>query len=228
MIMGTLYIVATPIGNLEDITLRALRILKEVDVIFCEDTRVTGKLLSHYEIKTSMKRYDAHASVARHEEILERLEKGQKIALVTDAGTPCISDPGYRIINQIREALPTVRIETIPGASALTAALSIAGIASSEFVFLGFLPHKKGRQTLFKEIAETERAVVLYESPHRLMKTLESLSVVLAPERRIAVARELTKIYESVVRGTASEVLAYYAGHADEIRGECVVIIEAV
>jgi 16S rRNA (cytidine1402-2'-O)-methyltransferase len=226
--MSTFSIVATPIGNLEDITLRALRILKEADVIFCEDTRVTGKLLSHYDIHTPTRRYDAHASVARHEEICDRLEKGEKVALVTDAGTPCVSDPGYRIINQIRKELPDVTIEVIPGPSALTAALATAGLATAEFVFLGFLPHKKGRQTLFKEIGESERAVVLYESPHRLIKTLESLVLVLVPDRRIAVARELTKIYESVVRGTAAEVLAYYTEHADEIRGECVVIIEAV
>lgn len=224
--MGTFSIVATPIGNLEDMTLRALRVLKEADVVFCEDTRVTGKLLAHYEIKVSTKRYDAHASDARHEEILERLEKGQKVALVTDAGTPCISDPGFRIIAQVRDALPEVVIEAIPGASALTAALSIAGLATSEFVFLGFLPHKKGRETLFKEIAAAERAMVFYESPHRLMKALESLTKFLGEGRRIAVARELTKMHESLIRGSASEVLAHFESHPDRVRGECVVIVE--
>ncbi len=224
--MGLFSIVATPIGNLEDMTLRALRVFKEADVIFCEDTRVTGKLLSHYEIQTPTKRYDAHASDARHEEILERLEKGQKVVLVTDAGTPCISDPGFKIINIVREELPDITIEAIPGASALTASLSIAGLATSEFIFLGFLPHKKGRETLFKEIAVSERAMVFYESPHRLMKALESLMKVLGKERRMAVARELTKIHESVVRGSAEEVLAYFTQHTDEVRGECVIMVE--
>ncbi len=224
--MGIFSIVATPIGNLEDMTLRALRVFKEADVIFCEDTRVTGKLLSHYEIQTPTKRYDAHASDARHEEILERLEKGQKVVLVTDAGTPCISDPGFKIINIVREELPDVTIEAIPGASALTAALSIAGLATSEFIFLGFLPHKKGRETLFKEIAVSERAMVFYESPHRLMKALESLMKVLGKERRMAVARELTKIHETVVRGTATEVFSYFENHTDEVRGECVIMVE--
>lgn len=223
--MGTFFIVATPIGNLEDMTLRALRILKEVDVIFCEDTRVTGKLLSHFEIATKMKRYDAHASDARHEEIVERLERGEKVALVTDAGTPAISDPGFKIIDQVRRELPDVRIEAIPGASALTAALSIVGMPTAEFTFFGFLPHKKGRETLFKEIAESDRASVFYESPHRLMKALESLVKVLGPDREVAVARELTKIYETVIRGTAAEVLAHFEAHPDQIKGECVVIV---
>ncbi len=226
--MGIFSIVATPIGNLEDMTLRALRVLKEADVVFCEDTRVTGKLLAHYEVKVKMMRYDAHASDARHEEILERLEKGQKVALVTDAGTPCISDPGFRIISQVRELLPEVTIEAIPGASALAAALSIAGLSTSEFTFLGFLPHKKGRETLFKEIAESERAMVFYESPHRLMKALESLTKFIGAERRIAVARELTKMHESLIRGSAPEVLAHFESHPDQVRGECVVIVEGV
>lgn len=224
--MGTFSIVATPIGNLEDMTLRAIRVLRETDVVFCEDTRVTGKLLAHYEIKVPIKRYDAHASDARHEEILERLAQGQKVALVTDAGTPCISDPGFRIISQVRELLPEVIIEAIPGASALTAALSIAGLSTSEFTFLGFLPHKKGRETLFKEIAASERAMVFYESPHRLMKALESLIKFVGDGRRIAVARELTKIHESLIRGTAGDVLAHFVSHPDQVRGECVVIVE--
>lgn len=223
--MGTFFIIATPIGNLEDITLRAIRVLKEADVIFCEDTRVTGKLLSHFEIGTKMKRYDAHASDARHEEIIERLERGEKVALVTDAGTPAISDPGFKIIDQVRRELPDVRVEAIPGPSALAAALSIAGMPTAEFTFLGFLPHKKGRETLFKEIAASERASVFYESPHRLMKALESLAKVLPPDREVAVARELTKIHESVIRGTAAEVLAHFQANSDQVRGECVIIV---
>jgi 16S rRNA (cytidine1402-2'-O)-methyltransferase len=225
--MGTLSIVATPIGNLEDMTLRAIRILKEADVIFCEDTRMTKKLCMHYEIDTQLRRYDAHATDARHQEILERLEKGEKVALVTDAGTPCISDPGFRIINMVREELPETTIEAIPGPSALTAALSVVGLSTAEFVFLGFLPHKKGRETLFKEISATERAVVLYESPHRLLKTLESLKVHLPADRQMAVVREITKIHESVIRGSAGEVLGHFTAHPDEVRGECVVTVEA-
>lgn len=223
--MGTFSIVATPIGNLEDITLRALRILKEADVIFCEDTRVTGKLLSHYAIKTPLRRYDAHASDARHEEIIERLTKGERVALVTDAGTPAISDPGFKIIDQVRRELPEATVEAIPGPSALAAALSTAGMPTAEFTFLGFLPHKKGRETLFKEIAASERPTVFYESPHRLMKALESLEKSLEPERHIAVARELTKIHETVVRGTAARVLAHFEANPDQVRGECVVIV---
>jgi len=223
--MGTFYIVATPIGNLEDITVRAIRILKEADVIFCEDTRVTKKLMMHYDIATTLRRYDAHASDARHEEIVERLAKGERVALVTDAGTPAISDPGFKIIDLVRRELPDATIEAIPGPSALAAALSIAGMPTAEFTFLGFLPHKKGRETLFKEIAASERAMVFYESPHRLMKALESLQKTLEPEREIAVARELTKIHETVVRGTAAGVLAHFEAHSDQVRGEIVIIV---
>lgn len=225
---GTFFIVATPIGNLEDITLRALRVLKEADVIFCEDTRVTGKLLAHYEIKVPTKRYDAHASEARHEEILERLERGDKVVLVSDAGTPGISDPGFKIVEMVRERLPEVRIEAIAGPSALTAALSIAGLKTAEFVFLGFSPHKKGRATFFREVCEMERACVFYESPHRLLKSLETLKQSLAPARKMAVIREITKLHESVVRGTATEVARHFEAHPDEVRGECVVIVEGV
>ena len=228
MEQGVFSIVATPIGNMEDITLRAIRVLKKADIIFCEDTRMTKKICMAYDIETPLRRYDAHATDARHEEILGRLEKGERVALVTDAGTPCISDPGFRIINQVREALPEVKIEAIAGPSALTAALSVAGLSNAEFVFLGFLPHKKGRETLFKEIAASERAMVFYESPHRLMKALESLVKVLGPERRMAVARELTKIHESIIRGSASEVFAHFELHADEVRGECVVMVEGM
>lgn len=224
--MGTFFVVATPIGNLEDITLRALRVLKEANVIFCEDTRVTKKLLGHFDIHTETKRYDAHASDARHEEILERLERGENVALVSDAGTPGVSDPGSRITDRIRSELPEVRIEAVAGPSALTAALSTAGMPTSEFTFLGFLPHKKGRETLFREIAESERAMVFYESPHRLIKALTSLKSVLEESRTIAVVRELTKIHESVVRGTSLEVLAHFEANSDSVRGECVVIVE--
>ncbi len=220
-----LSIVSTPIGNLEDITLRALRVLKEADVVACEDTRVTGKLLAHYEIAKFLVSYNAHASEAKHDQILELLRKGKHVALVSDAGTPSISDPGSMLVALVREALPEVRIEVIPGASALTAALALSGFAVSDFLFLGFLPHKKGRETLFTEIASSERAVVFYESPHRFMKTLQSLSEKLALERKVAVARELTKIYEECRIGSSTELLNHYTAHPDTVRGEFVLIV---
>lgn len=224
--MGTLFIIATPIGNLEDMTLRAIRIMREADVIFCEDTRMTAKLCMRHDIHAPLRRYDAHASEARHQEMLDRLVRGERIALVTDAGTPGISDPGFSIVSRVRAELPSVRIEAIPGPSALTAALSIAGISAASFLFLGFLPHKKGRQTLFRQIAESEHTVVFFESPHRLLKALVALSEHIEENRRVAVVRELTKIHESVVRGSASEVRSHFENHPDEARGECVIVVE--
>ena len=192
--MGTLSIVATPIGNLEDITLRALRTLKECDVIYAEDTRVIAKLLARYEIQKPLARLDAVTEGKKAEEVVARLEAGERVVYVSDAGTPGISDPGARLVAQVRRLAPGAVIEAIPGASALTTALSIAGLDSTGFAFLGFLPHKKGRQTALKKIAESELPVVLYESPHRiekLLKELEDVSVA-----RVTVARELTKIHE--------------------------------
>lgn len=221
---GTLSIVATPIGNLGDITLRALETLKACDVIACEDTRVTSKLLSRYEIEKPLTVYNPEDARTGGVHLLDLLEEGKHIALVTDAGTPGISDPGAELVAHVRDELPDVRIEAIPGATALTAALSIAGLPVHEFTFLGFLPNKKGRQTLFTEIAESERTMVFYESPHRIEKTLTSLAE-LMPDRRIAVGRELTKMHESLVRGTAVEAETYFKEHPDEIRGEFVVIV---
>lgn len=220
---GILSVVATPIGNLEDITLRALRVLKEVDYILCEDTRVTGKLLKHYEIGTRTKRYDAHASEKVHTDILKDLEDGKHIALVSDAGTPGVSDPGVLLIARAREA--GVRIDAIPGASAITAAFSISGIIGNEFVFKGFVPHKKGRQTFFTEVRDEERAVIFYESPHRIMKALESLAEVLDDTRIVMVGRELTKMHEEMVRGTAKEILTYFTENPDHVRGEFVILV---
>ncbi len=222
--MGTLSIVATPIGNLEDITLRALRTLKECGVIYAEDTRVIAKLLARYEIKKPLQRLDASTEIKKADEIIARLEAGEHVAFVSDAGTPCISDPGARLVAQVREKIPSAVIEAIPGASALTAALSIAGIDAGRFTFLGFLPHKKGRQTALRKLNKNEISVVLYESPHRilkLLKELEALSVA-----RVTLAREITKIHEEVISGTPSEVLAHFALHPDTIRGEFVVIVE--
>ena len=221
---GKLSIVATPIGNLEDMTLRAVRVLKEADYILCEDTRVTGKLLKHYEIETKTRRYDAHASEKAHESILKDLEGGKHIALVSDAGTPGVSDPGVLLVMRAHQM--GVRVETIPGASALTAAFSIAGITGNQFVFLGFAPQKKGRETFFREIAENLLPVVFYESPHRAIKALEALDAVLDGGRVVVVARELTKLHEEVVRGSASELLEYFASHPDHIKGEFVILVE--
>ena len=221
-----LYIVATPIGNLEDITLRALRVLSEVDTILCEDTRVTKKLLQKYDIKTSTLSYHAHSKLSKVEKIYKLLEEGKNLALVSDAGTPTISDPGSFLISQIRKRFEqSVEIIAIPGASALTAALSVSGVPASEFLFLGFLPHKKGRQKLFKEIAESGRTVVFYESPHRIIKTLESLESCLGKEKEVVIARELTKIHEEVVSGTPDELLAILKEYPKKQKGEFVVII---
>ncbi len=221
--MGTLSIVATPIGNLEDITLRALRTLKECDVIYAEDTRVISKLLARYEVKKPLQRLDAATEIKKADEIVARLEAGERVAFVSDAGTPGISDPGARLVARVRERLPDAIIEAIPGASALTAALSIAGIDTTGFMFLGFLPHKKGRRTALGKIAASDIPVVLYESPHRIVKLLKELKMF--PVSRIFIARELTKIHEEVISGTPGEVLAHFDTHPDTVRGEFVVMV---
>jgi 16S rRNA (cytidine1402-2'-O)-methyltransferase len=224
--MGTLSVVATPIGNLGDITLRAIETLRQADIIACEDTRVTAKLLQKYNIEKPLTIYHARSGRVNTTRILQALGEGKRVALVTDAGTPGISDPGSLLVSEVRERLNgDVRIETIPGPAALTAALSIAGVPTHEFTFLGFLPHKKGRETLFKEIAAARRTYAFYESPHRLTKTLASLEKVLDDKRMVAVCRELTKIHESVVRGSASEVARYFAKHPSEVRGEVAIIV---
>ena len=218
--MGTLSIVATPIGNLEDITLRALRTLKEADLLLCEDTRVTSKLLAKYEIQKPLMRCDAHVDNFLAPKIIEMLEEGKNLALVTDAGTPGISDPGSRLVMKVREA--GFAIVAIPGPSALTAALSIAGLEAGEFVFMGFLPHKKGRATAIKRILQSDFPSILYESPHRILKLLMSLG-----ETKVTVARELTKLHEEIVSGTAAEV-AESLTERGAVRGEFVVIVEAI
>lgn len=224
--MGTLSIVATPIGNLGDITLRALETLKRCDAIACEDTRVSAKLLAKYDIKKPLLIFHARSGKLASERILALLGEGKHIALVTDAGTPGISDPGSALVAHVRERLgEDVRIEALPGAAAVTAALSIAGVPTDEFLYLGFLPHKKGRQTLFKRIADEKRTVVFYESPHRIEKALTSLAEVLHEDRMVVTLRELTKIHESVVRGTAREVAEHFSKHPGQVRGEFVVIV---
>lgn len=222
MATGKLSIVATPIGNLEDITLRALRTLKECDAVYAEDTRVISKLLAKYEIKKSLQRLDAAMEAKKAGEVAERLAAGEHVVYVSDAGTPGISDPGSRLVSYVREALPEATIEAIPGASALTAALSIAGLSADAFTFLGFLPHKKGRHTLLARIHDNEVPVVLYESPHRILKLLRELAAHNIP--RIIIARELTKIHEEILAGEPL-ALADSLEKRGAARGEFVVII---
>ncbi|MDP3954108.1 MAG: 16S rRNA (cytidine(1402)-2'-O)-methyltransferase [bacterium] len=229
---------ATPIGNLKDITLRALEILKGVDLILAEDTRVTRKLLDHYEIKVPLESYHQHTPIpsasggatgqgdlTKFNRILDTLKNGKNIALVTDAGTPGINDPGGLLIEKILEIAPETNIIPIPGPNAAITALSASGINADKFLFLGYPPHKKGRQTLFKKIAESEYPVVLYESTHRIMRTLQELAEFdEIKERKLIVARELTKQFETIYRGTINEILPQIE---KESRGEFVIIINA-
>lgn len=227
--MGNLYIVATPIGNLKDITLRALETLKEVDLILAEDTRVTRKLLSHYDIHTPLKSYHQHSSDKIHEFVEQKLEQGKNIALVTDAGTPGISDPGARLVQSLNETYKLTNVSTyklipIPGPSALIAALSASGVNADKFTFLGYPPHKKGRKTFFEKLAHTEvKPIVLYESPHRLQKTLGELKNVLKAAQSIVIAKELTKIHEEIWQGTIEEAEEYFIG--PKSKGEFVIIL---
>ena len=214
--MAKLSVVATPIGNLEDITLRALRVLKEVDVVACEDTRQTRKLLAHFDIHTP-------TSTLAH--TLRLLAQGKHVALVSDAGTPGISDPGLEIVARAREQ--GAEVETIPGASALTAAVAIAGLKAPSFMFYGFLPLKKGRESLFKEIAKNARASVFYESPHRVCKTLSALAMH-APTRNIGLFRELTKLHEEALIGTPAELLQILEANPQKVRGEFVIVVESL
>ncbi len=222
---GILYVVATPIGNLGDMTHRAIETLKSVNLVLCEDTRVTRHLLDHYSIGTGTMSYHAQSKLSKHEKIIEMLREGKSLALVSDAGTPTISDPGVMLIEMIKKELPEVKIIAVPGASALTAALSISGIPSPQFTFYGFLPHKKGRETIFKEIAVSDRTSVFYESPHRIEKTLESLAKHLPEAKKVVIAREITKVFEETVSGSANEVKGYFGRNPDKVRGEFVVIV---
>lgn len=229
---GTLYIVPTPIGNLEDMTLRAIRVLKEVDMVLCEDTSVTQRLFKEYNITTKTTVFFAQTGVKNIEKIMSMLEVGGSLALVSDAGTPTISDPGVLLVDRVRKELLDVKVIALPGASALTTALSASGITSSTFTFYGFMPHKKGRETLFKTITENEHTSVFYESVHRIEKTLETLSrslqtVASDSTRQVVIARELTKMHEEVVRGSAEDVKNYFIKNKDHVRGEFVVIVGA-
>lgn len=220
--MAKLFIVPTPIGNLEDITLRALRVLKTADLILCEDTRTTKNLLQHYEIEG--KRCMAYHIFNEHEQVgnyIRQIQQVETAALVSDAGTPGISDPGFLLV---REALKQeVEVECLPGATAFVPALVQSGFPCSSFYFFGFLPHKKGKETLLKRFAEMEETVVFYESPHRLLKTLEKMAEIMGPERPVAVAKELTKIHEFTFRGTLSEALLHFGNQP--VKGEFVLIV---
>lgn len=217
-----LYIVATPIGNLEDITLRAIRIMKDADFVACEDTRTTRKLTAHYEISTPLISYHQHSKLQKIDFIVAKLKEGKNIALVTDAGTPGISDPGNILV---AEALKNdVEVVPIPGASALAALSSVAGIDMQKFVFLGFPPHKKGRETFFKEAIAQKYPVVYYDSVHRALKNLGLLKE-LGCEKKVILGRELTKMFEEVVRGSIDESLQYFENNQDKLKGEFVLII---
>ena len=216
-----LFIVPTPIGNLEDITLRAISTLKSVDLILAEDTRTSGKLLKHFEISTSMQSYHMHNEHKILDRIIEKLKSGFEIALISDAGTPAISDPGFLLTRAcVAEQIP---VECLPGATAFVPALVNSGLPNDRFIFEGFLPIKKGRQTRLKLLAEEERTIVLYESPHKLNKTLEQICLFFGEDSQISISRELTKLFEETRRGTAKELLDHYSKAA--VKGEIVIVI---
>lgn len=220
--MSRLYLVPTPIGNMEDITLRAIRVLKEVDVILAEDTRTSGNLLRHLEISKPMTAFHIRNEHQVVERIADRIEAGETMALVTDAGTPAISDPGFLLVRECVKR--NINVECLPGATAFVPALVNSGLPAEKFIFEGFLPHKKGRQTKLKAIAEYPYTTILYESPFRLVKTLQQLAEVCGAERHVSVARELTKIYEENARGTLAEVIEYFG--KKEVKGEIVIVLE--
>ncbi len=219
-----LYIIATPIGNLGDLSFRSLEILKDVDLILCEDTRVTRKLLDRYKILKKTISYHQHSKLNKNKYVLEELEKGNNLALVSDAGTPTISDPGAKLIEYLVKELPSLKIIPIPGPSALISALSISGFSADKFIFLGFPPVKNKRKKFFQEIADSKYTAVFYESPHRILKTLGELEIVLDFERKIIVCRELTKKFETIYRGNTKEVIEQI--NNDKIKGEFVIVLE--
>jgi 16S rRNA (cytidine1402-2'-O)-methyltransferase len=219
---GKLILVPTPIGNMEDITLRGLKILQEADAILAEDTRQTGKLLKHYQISKPLWSYHAHNEHKQIEHLLKELNTGKLLALVSDAGTPAISDPGFLLVRACIQN--NIGVECLPGATAFVPALVKSGLASDAFIFLGFLPEKKGRQTALKNLVTIEYTMVFYESPHRLLKTLQQLSEYLGSDRQASVSRELTKIYEETVNGSLTELITYYTTHP--VKGEFVLIVD--
>lgn len=220
--MGILYVVPTPVGNMEDITLRALRILKEADVVLAEDTRTSGILLKHYEISARMMSHHKFNEHQTAEMMAARIAAGETIALISDAGTPGISDPGFMLVRACVER--GVEVQCLPGATAFVPALVASGLPCDRFTFEGFLPQKKGRATRLQSLQEEQRTMVFYESPHRVVKTLMQMAEYFGEERRVAACREISKVHEECVRGTISEVLAHFNAH--EPRGEFVLILE--
>ena len=220
--ISKLYIVPTPIGNLEDMTFRAVRVLKEVDTILAEDTRTSGKLLKHFEIGTQRQSHHMHNEHKMVTRLVERLKSGESIALISDAGTPAISDPGFLLTRACIEN--DIEVECLPGATAFVPALVNSGLPNDKFVFEGFLPIKKGRQTRMGLLAEEPRTIIFYESPHKLLKTLTQFAEHFGADRKISVSRELTKLYEETVRGTVKEVLAHFENKPP--KGEFVVVVE--
>lgn len=220
--MGKLYLVPTPIGNLKDITYRAIEILQEVDLILAEDTRTSGKLLKHYNINTHMQSHHMHNEHKTVDSIVERLKSGDSIALISDAGTPAISDPGFLLTRACVEN--NIEVDCLPGATAFVPALVNSGLPNDRFVFEGFLPIKKGRQTRLKLLSEEKRTMIFYESPHKLIKTLSQFKEYFDPEQRISVSREISKLHEETVRGTIVEVLDHF--QAKLPKGEIVIVLE--
>lgn len=219
--MSTLYLIPTPIGNLDDITLRALKILKQVDLILSEDTRTSGKLLKHFEVQTPMKAHHMHNEHREVTKLVDRILKGETLALISDAGTPGISDPGFLLTRACIEA--GIDVECLPGATAFVPALVISGLPCDRFVFEGFLPVKKGRQTRLQQLALETKTMVFYESPHKLLKTLSHFQEHFGVDRQVSISRELTKLYEETFRGTLSEAVSYFEEHAP--KGEFVLVV---
>jgi len=219
--MSKLYLVPTPIGNLDDMTFRAIKVLKEVDLILAEDTRTSGKLLKHFEIATQMKSHHMHNEHKMTDRVVERIKNGETVALISDAGTPAISDPGFLLTRACIEN--NIEVDCLPGATAFVPALVNSGLPNDKFVFEGFLPVKKGRQTRLKLLAEETRTMIFYESPHKLVKTLGHFTEYFGEDRQVSVSRELTKMFEETVRGTVTEVLTHYTNKAP--KGEIVIIV---
>jgi len=219
--MGKLYLVPTPIGNLEDMTLRAIRVLKEADVILAEDTRTSGKLLQHFEVETPMQSHHMHNEHRTVDDLVKRMLAGEIIALISDAGTPAISDPGFLLTRACVQH--KIEVDCLPGATAFVPALVNSGLPNDKFVFEGFLPVKKGRQTRLKLLAEETRTMIFYESPHKILKSLGNFVEYFGADRPLSVSRELTKLYEETVRGTAEEVLKHFT--ENPAKGEIVIIV---
>jgi len=219
--MGILYIVPTPVGNMEDMTLRAIRILKEVDLVLAEDTRTSGILLKHFDIKNHLQSHHKFNEHGTSAQVVERLQAGQNVALISDAGTPGISDPGFYLV---REAVRAgIEVQTLPGATAFVPALVSSGLPCDRFVFEGFLPQKKGRQSKLESLKDEQRTMIFYESPYRVVKSLQQFAEVFGMERRACVCREISKIHEESVRGTLAELIAHFQEH--EPKGEIVMVV---